>query len=417
MKYWVNFQSSVYLTGSLGSLLFLLLLGGCQMDGMNGPGNVIEGTFLGANGQGVEIELKKWIPGKNGKKGQFNAIDATYSDSQGYFQLEPQRPLPMDFYQIMVNKTQAMVLIMDSTKHLTIEATLPDAGYIANAEIKGFKAAQEVSEYYSTAIPLQDLQKMVRAGMQRTKDPLKRQELSDRSVEIQSEITSWAKRFIEEHSGSPACLGPLEHLSIRPNISIFKEVLKATQPTLSEGAYHQVLSNVVQGEEAKMRGGNNSRTVPKGNGAYQPLAKKNARYSVGDEAPDIVMNDPSGQTRKLSALRGKVVLLDFWASWCGPCRRENPAVVRAYEQYQSKGFEVFSVSLDKDLARWTNAIAQDQLKWPNHVCDLKGWGNEAARAYGVSSIPHAVLIDQEGTIVAPHLRGRALVAQLEQLLP
>jgi len=186
---------------------------------------------------------------------------------------------------------------------------------------------------------------------------------------------------------------------------------------LSEGAYHQVLSNVVQGEEAKMRGGNNSRTVPKGNGANKPRAKKNARYSVGDEAPDIVMNDPSGQTRKLSDLRGKVVLLDFWASWCGPCRRENPAVVRAYEQYQSKGFEVFSVSLDKDLARWTNAIAQDQLKWPNHVCDLKGWGNEAARAYGVSSIPHAVLIDQEGTIVATHLRGRALVAQLEQLLP
>ena len=91
--------------------------------------------------------------------------------------------------------------------------------------------------------------------------------------------------------------------------------------------------------------------------------------------------------------------------------------MRAYQQYNSKGFEIFSVSLDKDLERWKGAIAQDQLEWPNHVCDLKGWSNEAARAYGVSSIPHAVLIDQEGTIVATHLRGGALVAKLQELLP
>jgi thiol-disulfide isomerase/thioredoxin len=162
---------------------------------------------------------------------------------------------------------------------------------------------------------------------------------------------------------------------------------------------------------------NKSRTVPSGNGANKARSKKNARFNIGDEAPEIVMNDPLGNERKLSDLRGKVVLLDFWASWCGPCRRENPAVVRAYQEYQPKGFEVFSVSLDKDLNRWTAAIQQDQLEWPNHVCDLKGWSNAAARAYGVSSIPHAILIDQDGVIVATHLRGRALVAQLEELLP
>ena len=417
MKNRVTFQLRSFLTGTVGLFLLILLAGGCQSDGSNGQGNIVEGILLGANGQNVEIELKKWMPGKDGKSGQFIAIDATYSDSEGHFKLDPQRPLPMDFYQIMVSKTKAMVVVTDSTKHLHIEATVPDAGYIVNAEIKGFKAAQEASEYYSTAMPLQDRMSMMRVGMQQARDAAKKQALSNQSVQIQSEIASWAKSFIAEHPGSPACLGPLEHLDIRPNMVVFKEVLESTKSALGGGAYHQILSSVIQGEEAKMQAATNTRTIPTGNGANKPRPQKNSRYTVGDQAPDIVMNDPTGKPRKLSDLRGKVVLVDFWASWCGPCRRENPSVVRAYQQYQSKGFEIFSVSLDKDLARWTGAIAQDQLEWPNHVCDLKGWSNEAARAYGVSSIPHAVLIDQEGTIVATHLRGGALIAQLQQLLP
>jgi thiol-disulfide isomerase/thioredoxin len=110
------------------------------------------------------------------------------------------------------------------------------------------------------------------------------------------------------------------------------------------------------------------------------------------------------------------VLLDFWASWCGPCRRENPNVVNAYNEYQSKGFEVFSVSLDKQTDRWVQAIEQDGLLWPNHVSDLNGWQNAASRAYGVTSIPHAVLIDQDGVIAATHLRGRVLQQKLNELL-
>ena len=417
MKNRVIFQLHSFLPG-IGSLLLLLVLaGGCQMEGTTGPGNIIEGTFSGANGMNVEVELKKWMQGQEGKRGQFIAIDATHTDSNGHFKLEPQRPLPMDFYQIMVEKTKPMVVIMDSTKHLFIQATIPNAGYIADADISGFKAAQEASEYYSVAMPLQDRMSMMRVSMQQAQNVGQKQNLSNQSIELQSEISTWAKKFIEEHAGSPACLGPLEHLDIRPNLATFKEVLKSTSAALGGGAYHQVLSSVIQGEEAKMQAATNVRTIPTGNGANKPRPKKNSRYTVGDEAPEIVMNDPTGKPRKLSDLRGKVVLIDFWASWCGPCRRENPAVVRAYQQYQSKGFEIFSVSLDKEIGRWTNAIAQDQLEWPNHVCDLKGWSNAAARAYGVNSIPHTVLIDQEGTIVATHLRGGALVSQLQQLLP
>ena len=139
-------------------------------------------------------------------------------------------------------------------------------------------------------------------------------------------------------------------------------------------------------------------------------------HNIGDEAPEIAMNNPKGKEMRLSDLRGSYVLIDFWASWCGPCRRENPNVVKAYAEYKDKGFDVFSVSLDKTADRWKAAIEQDGLLWSNHVSDLKGWQNAAAKLYDVHSIPATFLIDQEGKVVASNLRGPALESKLEELL-
>ena len=139
---------------------------------------------------------------------------------------------------------------------------------------------------------------------------------------------------------------------------------------------------------------------------------------VGKPVPDISLPSPDGKVYTLSDLKGKVVLIDFWASWCGPCRRENPHVVKIYDKYQSKGFEVFSVSLDKETQkqRWIDAIKKDNLKWPYHVSDLKFWSSTPAKMYGVNSIPRTFLIDREGNLVAKNLRGAQIEKELEKLL-
>ena len=138
--------------------------------------------------------------------------------------------------------------------------------------------------------------------------------------------------------------------------------------------------------------------------------------TVGEPVPELSLMDASGKIISLSSLRGKVVLIDFWASWCGPCRGENPNVVAAYNQYKDKGFTVYSVSLDNNKDQWQAAILKDGLAWTSHVSDLKGWQSDAAKLYGVKGIPATFLIDKEGVLVATNLRGEELNAKLAELL-
>lgn len=205
-------------------------------------------------------------------------------------------------------------------------------------------------------------------------------------------FSSIRSRFIAEHQNSAALIPVLSTLDLDKEWSIYETV--ATQliagfegsPTI-ESIKQQYATNKAQHDAKNL-------------------------LSQGKEAPDFTQNDVNGAPMSLSSLRGKVVLLDFWASWCGPCRKENPNVVALYKKYKDAGFTVMSVSLDKDKAPWLAAIEKDGLIWPNHVSDLGYWSNAVAKQYQVSSIPFTVLINREGKIINTKLRGY----ELEQVL-
>lgn len=175
--------------------------------------------------------------------------------------------------------------------------------------------------------------------------------------------------------------------------------------------YESVVLNLIDGF-------GDSPTVQTIKKQYEDQKLKKASMSFldpGKVAPDFTQAKTDGTTMKLSDLKGKIVLLDFWASWCGPCRQENPNVVKLYQKYKDAGFTVMSVSLDNNKDKWLAAIQKDGLAWPNHVSDLKYWQNEAAQLYKVSGIPFTVLLDQEGKIINKNLRGADLENTLKSI--
>lgn len=199
------------------------------------------------------------------------------------------------------------------------------------------------------------------------------------------QFNSLRQKFIAENPNSPALI----------------PTLSTMDPAKEFSVYEAVVNQLIAGFDG-------SPTIEQVKLNYQQLKAQNEAMDFlapGKIAPDFAQPKADGSMLKLSDLKGKVVLIDFWASWCGPCRKENPNVVNLYKKYEKDGFTVLSVSLDKAKEPWLAAIEKDQLSWPNHVSDLKFWSNEAAQLYKVTGIPFTVLVDREGKVISTKLRG------------
>lgn len=211
--------------------------------------------------------------------------------------------------------------------------------------------------------------------------------IDEYTYNVMAERETFLYEFVSKNRSSLAVLFFLEQLDISEYPDLYKEVTNA----LTESHPGNV---IVESYNRRFR-----------DALFLP---------VGAEAPEIALPDPEGKIAKLSSLKGKVVLIDFWASWCGPCRKDNPNVVRIYHKFKDKGFEIFGVSLDRDKNSWISAISTDKLDWI-HVSDLKYWQSEVVGLYGFSGIPYTVLIDRQGKILAKGLRGEQLENKLTEI--
>ncbi|MGN6568057.1 MAG: redoxin domain-containing protein [Flavipsychrobacter sp.] len=325
-------------------------------------------------------------------------VDSAKSNDKGHFELSGTAPEP-GLYRLHFSNNRFILLSLDKG-NVKLSGNWND---LEHYQVNGSPASESLHRFIIAIDEhLRDFNtmRMVLDTLQvRGNDSIMqvaKKEFSD----MRQSFTRFVEQYADTSSYLPNAIFAARILNVRTEgdfLTAFSQGLERRFPNMKTtkdfiAYYNTVLSK--QGMPA----------APSGN------------TGVGEMASDITLQNPDGKEIKLSSLRGKYVLLDFWASWCGPCRGENPNVVAAYNKYKDKNFTVYSVSLDEKKDNWLKAIHDDNLSWPNHVSELKGWESQVVKQYGIEAIPSNFLLDTSGRIIAHDLRGEALEAQLAQII-
>lgn len=334
------------------------------------------------NFPGEEMELIQ-----NKGNGQDEKITSIKVDKKGNFSKKVELK-DQDYYMIKLPDGQQLNLIIEDQEEIKIYGDGKNLFFHSN--VIGSEPTTALNEFLRYNFEYKA--KLDSATLYLKENPGKRNEINQAFQPTFEAYKGYRQRFIAENAKSPALVGVLNTFNLDTEFAMYEKVVNELNEGFPESPTVQRIVIELEANRKKIE-------------ANKPLGP-------GSQAKEIALPNPQGDTLRLSDYKGKTVLIDFWASWCGPCRRENPNVVKMYDKYHSDGFEVFSVSLDKNKERWVAAIEQDNLKWDGHVSDLKFWSSEAARAYNVSSIPFTLLIDKDGKVIATNLRG----AQLEEVL-
>ena len=378
-------------------LVISILLQSCKDNGF-----VINGKLLDAK-EGTMIYLDRL-----GSE-TLEPFDSVQINKEGYFLVEGEIDMP-EFFLIRTSNQSFLTALIEPEENVTIEAYSDSLSYPSfidgspgtlsmiqyNKELtRTVDRLGELSEIYNNSIDNPELDQIM-AG------------LDIRAQSIIDEINQYTKEYIDKNLTSMVAmvalyqqvspgvyvLNPMNDLDyfVKVDSSLFG-LYPESEPIIS---FH----NQVEGLVASM----------------QQQSASGLAFNVGDTAPDFSLPDKDGNEISLYSTRGKVVLLDFWAAWCGPCREENPNLVAAYEKYNKKGFEIFQVSLDKTREAWLKGIEDDNINSWIHVSDLKFWESKVVPLYKLEQIPSSFLLDKQGRVVAMNLRGQQLSDVLEELL-
>jgi peroxiredoxin len=372
-------------------LMILLLLSSCNKEVKKTDGYVINGTA-----KGIYNGIRVYLNTADERGNQISQDTAVVMDETFKFEGKIESP---EVWFLSINNVNGFIPIM--VENETIEVVI-DKNDLNASKITGTKSNEALNEYNDGFNKLMDkrndLNKRFGASMNST-DSIVKAKLSAEYENINHEISNYPYTFLETNNDNYFSL------------SIVENILK-TNPTDVEPVY-KAFSNLDNELKNSLSGKNISNKI----NALKIQNERLTMLNIGKEAPNFSAPNPDGKQLSLNEIKGKATIIDFWASWCGPCRRENPNVVKVYEKYHDKGLEIISVSLDKpgQKEKWLKAIEDDKLTW-HHVSNLQYFQDPVAQQYNIQSIPATYILDADGKIVAKSLRGQALEDKIAEML-